>query len=242
MTKIRGGSVLVSGASRGLGRALVEEAVARGATRVYAGFREPATSTDPRVVPVLLNVIDGEQIRAATEAVSSLDVLINNAGVALRPDDLSNRALLERHFAVNFWGVYDLTRALIPALAASGGTVLNVLSTASWVSLPMLPGYSASKAAAFSLTQGLRTSLAADGIRVSAAMVGAVDTDMTRGFPGARPSPADVAARILDGLERDEDEIFPDAASAGFADVWRSSAFKAMEETFAGRRRGRKER
>ena len=228
-----GKAVLVTGANRGIGQALVQEALDRGAARVYAASRRPLEHPDTRVVPLTLDVTDDAQIRAAAEAVTSLDLLVNNAGLALRDDDLSDRALLERHFAVNVFGIFDLTRAMLPALTESRGTVLNILSTASWVSLPLLPGYSASKAAAFSVTQGLRAQLAKRGVQVRAAMVGVADTDMTKGWDGPKDSAVSVAARIFDGLSRDEDEIFPDTVSASVADDWRGSVFKALAAQFA---------
>ncbi|MFG1783835.1 SDR family NAD(P)-dependent oxidoreductase [Rhodococcus oryzae] len=233
MSMMSGKSVLVTGANRGLGKALVEEALARDAARVYAGARQPFAHANARVVPLVMDVTDDAQIRAAADAVPSLNLLVNNAGLALRHDDLSDRALLERHFAVNFFGIFDITRALLPVLTESQGTVLNILSTASWVNLPQLPGYSVSKAAAFSLTQGLRAHLANRGVQVRAAMVGVVDTDMTQGFAGPKSSSASVAARIFDGLDRGDDEIFPDAASAQIAETWRASAFKELEKEFA---------
>ena len=234
-----GKAVLVTGANRGIGKALVEEALDRGAARVYAASRQPVDHPETRVVPLTLDVTDDAQIRAAADAVTSLDLLVNNAGVALRDDDLSNRALLERHFAVNVFGIFDLTRAMLPALTESRGTVLNILSTAAWVNLPPLPGYSASKAAAFSLTQGLRAQLANRGIPVRAAMVGVADTDMTKGWDGPKDSAASVAARIFDGLDRDEDEIFPDTVSASVADDWRGSVFKALAAQLAASTIGR---
>lgn len=233
MSTMPGKSVLVTGANRGIGEALVQEALARGAARVYAGARRPLEHADPRVVPLVLDVTDDAQIRAAADQVTSLDLLVNNAGLALRGDDLSDRAMLDRHLAVNFFGTYEVTRALLPALTESQGSVLNILSTASWVNLPLLPGYSVSKAAAFSLTQGLRAHLAHRGVRVHAAMVGVVDTDMTEGFDGPKASPASVAVRIFDALDRGEDEIFPDDVSAQIAEQWRGSAFKALEMQLA---------
>jgi len=209
MAMMSGKSVLVTGANRGIGRALVEEALPRGAARVYADTRQPFALADGRVVPLVLDVTDDAQIRAAADAVPSLDLLIDNAGLALRGDDLSDRALLERHLSINFFGIFDVTLALLPALTESQGSVVNILSMASWVNLPQLPGYSVSKAAAFSLTQGLRAHLANRGVRIHAAMIGVVDTDMTQGFGGPKASPACVAARIIDGLDRGEDKIFP---------------------------------
>src|SRR5712664_1725733 len=125
--KITGKAVLVTGANRGIGQALVEEALARGAKRVYAGTRRPLAHPDGRVTPLTLDVTDPAQIQAAADQVESLDVLINNAGIALY-DDLSDRAVLERHLAVNLFGPYGVTQALLPLLTRSRGTIVNVLS------------------------------------------------------------------------------------------------------------------
>jgi NAD(P)-dependent dehydrogenase (short-subunit alcohol dehydrogenase family) len=233
MTTLSGKSALVTGANRGIGKAVVHELLARGAARVYAGTRQRLDYADERVVPLTLDVTDAAQIRAAAEAVESLDLLVNNAGVALLGDDLSDGAMLERHFAVNVFGMFGVTRALLPALTDSRGAVLNMLSTSSWANMPLLPGYSVSKAAAFSLTQGLRAYLAGRGVRVHAAIIGVVDTDMTEVFDVPKTSPAVVAAGILDGLERGEEEIFPDPASETVAEAWRGGAFKAMEVEYA---------
>src|SRR5262245_15582180 len=111
-------AVLVTGANRGIGRALVEEALRRGAKRVYAGTRQPLAHPDGRVTPLTLDVTNAAQIQGAVERVESLDVLINNAGLAL-PDDLSDRALLERQLAVNLFGTYGVTQAFLPLLARS---------------------------------------------------------------------------------------------------------------------------
>ncbi|GAA1966997.1 SDR family NAD(P)-dependent oxidoreductase [Catenulispora subtropica] len=233
MSTVSGKAVLVTGANRGIGEAVVRELLARGAARVYAGTRRPLEHADERVVPLPLDVTDPGQIRAAAEAVESLDLLVNNAGLALLGDDLSDGAMLERHFAVNVFGTFGVTQAMLPALIASRGAVVTMLSTSSWANMPLLPGYSVSKAAAFSLTQGLRAHLAGRGVRVHAAIIGVVDTDMTAAFDVPKASPGAVAAAVLDGLERGEDEIFPDPASALIADAWRDGAFKAMEREYA---------
>jgi NAD(P)-dependent dehydrogenase (short-subunit alcohol dehydrogenase family) len=225
---IVGRAVLVTGANRGIGKALVEEALTRGASRVYAGTREPLANTDERVTPVILDITDSEQTRAAAEQVESLDILINNAGVSL-PDDLSDRAALERHLAVNLYGTYGVTQAFLPLLRDSRGAIVNILSLAAFASVPVLPAYSVSKAAAFSLVQSLRALLAAQGVRVHAVMPGPVDTDMVRGLDIPKSSPESVASAIFDGVENDEDEIFPDVLSAAMAESWRSSAAKALE-------------
>jgi len=171
-------TVLVTGANRGIGKALVEEALRRGAKRVYAGTRQPLAHLDERVTALTLDVTSAEQTQAAVERVESLDILINNAGYALL-DDLSDRAALERHLAVNLFGAYGVTQGFLPLLTRSRGAIVNVLSMAAWAPLPIVPAYSISKAAAFSLSQSLRALLAGRGVRVHAVMTGPVDTDMS---------------------------------------------------------------
>ena len=178
---IDGKTVLVTGANRGIGRALVEEALRRGASRVYAGTRQPLAHPDERVTPLILDVTDAAQIQAAVEKVDSLDILINNAGVALY-DDLSDRAVLEQHLAVNLFGTYGVTQAFLPLLTRSRGAIVNNVSTMAFAPLPLTPAYAISKAAAFNLTQSLRALLAGRGVRVHAVLTGPTDTDMTRGF------------------------------------------------------------
>jgi NAD(P)-dependent dehydrogenase (short-subunit alcohol dehydrogenase family) len=221
-------TVLVTGANRGIGQALVEEALRRGASRVYAGTRQPFIHDDPRVTLVTLDVTDSTQIRAAVEEVESLDILINNAGVSL-PDDLSDRTALEQHLAVNLYGTYEVTRAFLAPLSESRGAIVNVVSLAAFAAVPVLPAYSASKAAEFSLSQSLRALLARQGVSVHAAMPGPVDTDMARGLEIPKSSPEYVAQAILDGVENGEEEIFPDPMSASMADGWRGGFAKAFE-------------
>jgi NAD(P)-dependent dehydrogenase (short-subunit alcohol dehydrogenase family) len=221
-------TVLVTGANRGIGRALVEEALRRGAKRVYAGTRQPLAHPDGRVTPLTLDVTNAAQIQAAVDSVESLDVLINNAGVSL-PDDLSDRAALEQHLAVNLYGTYGVTQAFLPLLSESRGAIVNVLSVAAFASVPVLPAYSISKAAAFSLAQSLRALLAGRGVSVHAVMAGPVDTEMTRGLDIPKSSPESVARGIFDGMENEEEEIFPDVMSAAMAESWRGGAVKALE-------------
>jgi NAD(P)-dependent dehydrogenase (short-subunit alcohol dehydrogenase family) len=225
---IEGKAVLVTGANRGLGQALVEEALRRGARRVYAGVRTLSAHPDERVTPVLLDVTDPAQIREAVERVESLDILLNNAGVAL-PDDLSDRASLDQHLAVNLFGTWDVTQAFLPSLTRTGGAVVNVSSLSALAAVPVLPAYSVSKAAAFSLAQALRALYAGRGVSVHAVMAGPMDTDMTRGLDIPKASPESVARAIFDGLERGEEEIFPDPLSETMADSWRTGAAKELE-------------
>jgi NAD(P)-dependent dehydrogenase (short-subunit alcohol dehydrogenase family) len=221
-------TVLVTGANRGIGRALVADALRRGARRVYAGTRQPLAHPDGRVRPLTLDVTNPAQIQAAAARVDSLDVLVNNAGIWLY-DDLSDRGALERHLAVNFFGTWGVTRAFLPLLLGSRGIIVNNVSLMAFAALPLTPAYSASKAAAFSLTQSLRALLAGRGVRVHAVLTGPVDTDMTRGFDIPKASAASVARAILDGVEAGEEDIFPDPMSAAMAEGWRSGVAKAFE-------------
>jgi NAD(P)-dependent dehydrogenase (short-subunit alcohol dehydrogenase family) len=221
-------SVLVTGANRGIGQALVDEALSRGAQRVYAGTRRPLTHPDRRVTPLALDVTRVEQIQAAAAQVESLDVLINNAGIWLF-DDLSDRAALEQHLAVNFFGPYTVTQAFLPLLIRAKGTIVNNVSLMALAALPLTPAYSISKAAAFSMTQSLRTLLAEQGVRVHAVLTGPVDTDMTQGFDIPKASAESVARAIFDGVEAGQEDIFPDPMSASMADDWRGGAAKAFE-------------
>jgi NAD(P)-dependent dehydrogenase (short-subunit alcohol dehydrogenase family) len=225
---VAGKTILVTGANRGIGRALVQDALNRGATRVYAGTRQPLAHPDGRVTPLTLDATSATQIKAAVEQVESLDVLINNAGIALY-DDLSDRAALERHLAVNLFGTWGVTQAFLPLLTRSGGAIVNILSVYAFAPLPLIPAYSISKAAAFSLTQSLRALVAGRGVRVHAVLTGPTDTEMTRGFEIPKSSAGSVASAILDGPERGEEEIFPDPMSASMAEGWRTSAAKALE-------------
>jgi len=221
-------AVLVTGANRGIGQALVEEALRRGAKRVYAATRQPLAHPDGRVTPLTLDVTNAAQIQAAVERVDSLDILINNAGVALY-DDLSDRAVLEQHLAVNLFGTYGVTQAFLPLLTRSRGAIVNNVSMMAFAPLPLTPAYAISKAAAFNLTQSLRALLAGRGVRVHAVLTGPTDTDMTRGFDIPKASAQSVARAIFDGVEKGEEDIFPDPMSESMAESWRSGAAKALE-------------
>jgi NAD(P)-dependent dehydrogenase (short-subunit alcohol dehydrogenase family) len=221
-------AVLVTGANRGLGRALVEEALRRGAKRVYAGTRQPLAHSDARVTPLTLDVTNAAHIRGAVETVGSLDILVNNAGLALY-DDLSDPAVIERHLAVNLFGTYGVTDAFLPLLLRSRGAVVNVVSDSALAPVPVVAAYSISKAAAFSMTRSLRALLAGRGVSVHAVLPGPIDTDMTRGYDAPKSSPESVARGIFDGVERGEEDIFPDPTSGSMAESWRSGALKAVE-------------
>lgn len=233
MATISGSAVLITGGNRGIGSALAWEALNRGARRVYVGTRNTlADNIDSRVTPVTLDITNVSQIRAAVEKVDSLDILINNAGLALY-DDLKDRSVLEQHLAVNLFGTYDLVQAFLPLLARSGGSIVNNLSVNALAPLPLIPAYSVSKAAAFSLTQSLRVILAAQGVRVHAVLTGPVDTDMTRALDIPKASPQSVAKGIFDGVENGDDEIFPDPISRSLIQGWHEGAAKLLEQQYA---------
>jgi NAD(P)-dependent dehydrogenase (short-subunit alcohol dehydrogenase family) len=221
-------TVLITGANRGIGLALVEEALRRGAQKVYAGTRGPWQHSDKRVMPLALDVTNTAQIQRAVGQVDSLDVLINNAGIAMY-DDLSKPEVIEQHLAVNLFGPLNVIRAFLPLLKRSKGAIINNLSTSAFAALPIIPGYSISKAAALSMTQSLRALLADQGVTVHASLTGPVDTDMTRSVDFPKASPESVAAAIFDGVEKGEEEIFPDAMSQAFAEGWRNGVVKALE-------------
>jgi NAD(P)-dependent dehydrogenase (short-subunit alcohol dehydrogenase family) len=220
--------VLVTGANRGIGQALVADALRRGAQRVYAGTRQPLTHPDRRVTPLRLDVTDAAQIQAAADQVEALDILVNNAGIA-RYDDLSDRAVLERHLAVNLFGTYGVTQAFLPLLTRSGGAIVNILSVYALAPLPLIAAYSISKAAAFSLTQSLRALVAGRDVTVHAVLTGPTDTEMTRGLDIPKASAESVARAILDGVEAGEEDIFPDPMAQTLAGSWRGGAAKALE-------------
>ena len=227
-----GHTILITGARRGLGRALVEAALDRGAARVYAGTRTPFDHPNPRVTQLPLDVADLRSIEQSAARVPELDILINNAASGLF-DDLTDAGVLEDHLKVNVLGPLILTNALEHALAARHGAVVNIGSIAALANLPVMPSYSISKAALLSLSQAQRALLARRGVRVHAVLSGPIDTDMTRELAIPKTAPSLVAAAIYDGLLRGAEEIFPDALSARFEDTWTNGPLKAFERSNA---------
>jgi NAD(P)-dependent dehydrogenase (short-subunit alcohol dehydrogenase family) len=228
---IADGTILVTGAYRGIGHALVEEALRRGAKRVYAGTRQPLAHPDGRVIPLCLDVTNAAQIEGAVESgISRSPRQQRRRGDVRRPQRSCRARTAPR---VNLFGTYGVTQAFLPLLTRSRGAIVNVLSDTAFAALPLIPAYSISKAAAFSLSQSLRALLAGRGVRVHAVIPGFVDTDMTRGVDVPKASPESVARAIFDGVEKGEEEIFPDPALASMAESWRSGAAKALERRYA---------
>ncbi|MFF4832827.1 SDR family oxidoreductase [Streptomyces sp. NPDC001315] len=213
MTTIKNATVLVTGGSRGVGRALVEELYARGAAKVYATARDPRTVTHPDAVPLALEVTDPASVAAAAAQAQDVTVLINNAGALAGTRYLDARLDdVRREFEINFFGPLLLTRAFVPVIERNGGGhVLNVHSVLSWFADGST--YSATKAAMWSQTNSLRLELAPRGIGVTGLHMGYVDTDMTDGIDAPKSSPHDIAMAALDGIERGAYEVLADDVS-----------------------------
>jgi NAD(P)-dependent dehydrogenase (short-subunit alcohol dehydrogenase family) len=211
--KIENSVVLVTGANRGIGLAFARALLARGARKVYAAARNPATVNLSGVEALQLDVTQPEEIATAVRNASDVTLVINNAGIAqpggfLAPD---SDAVTRRIFETNVFGVLNMSKAFAPVLKANGGgALLNVLSVASWVNGGELAAYSASKSAAWSLTNALRHELAAQKTQVLGLHMAYVDTDLTRGFDVQKSSAEDIVQRALDGLEAGAEEVLAD--------------------------------
>jgi NAD(P)-dependent dehydrogenase (short-subunit alcohol dehydrogenase family) len=214
--KIENSVALVTGANRGLGLAFAKALLAGGARKVYAAARDPDSVALPGVIPVRLDVTNGDEIEAAARAGGDVDLLVNNAGIArgvglLGPDSVrAARAELE----TNYFGPLEVSRAFAPILARNGGgAIINVLSALSWVSFPSSSTYSVSKAAAWSLTNGLRNELRPQGTQVLALHVGYMDTDMAAHIDAPKSRPEDVVKFTLQTLEAGGEEALADEVS-----------------------------
>jgi len=217
-------TALVTGANRGLGRALVDSLLARGAARVYATARDPySLPTDHRIVPLALDLTDPASIEKAALAATDVDLLVNNAGTAeFAPALYADPDAIAREFAVNVTGPYLMTRAFVPTLVERGGRLVNVLTLLSYAPAPSMAGYSASKAAAHSLTLALRPALTRAGVRVHGVYPGGIDTDMVAGVDVPKAEPRTVAEAILDGVAAGREDIYPDPTSAQMGVLWAS--------------------
>jgi NAD(P)-dependent dehydrogenase (short-subunit alcohol dehydrogenase family) len=211
--KIEGSVVLVTGANRGLGLEFARQALERGARKVYAGARDPASVTLPGVVPLKLDVTDPAAVAAAAEAARDVTLLINNAGIARFGSLTDDGALdvLRDHFETNVFGMLAMSRAFAGHLAGNGGgAILNVLSVASWLNRPILSGYGVSKSAAWAVTNGLRHSLREQRTQVVGLHAGFIDTDLTRGLEVPKATPADVVRQAYDAIEAGAEEVSTD--------------------------------
>ncbi|MEV4300550.1 SDR family oxidoreductase [Microbispora rosea] len=212
--QINGTKALVTGANRGLGKAFAEALLARGATTVYASARRPDHIDIPGVVPLQLDITDPTSIEAAATEVGELDILINNAGISTEAPLLGpSTENVRREFETNFWGTLNVTRAFAPRLA--GGAILNVISALSWYTFaPASNGYAASKAAEWSLTNGVRLELADQKTQVTALALAIADTDMMAAYDIPKLPPREVVTMALDGLEAGKLEVIADSPTA----------------------------
>jgi len=214
MTALQNQSVLVTGANRGMGRHYVTQLLDRGVAKVYAAARDASRIevTDPRVVPLTLDVTDSESIAAAAETASDVGVLINNAGLFRGASVLDAGAKqLREQLETNLFGPLALSSAFADRIAERGGAIVNVASVLSW--LPVGGSYGVTKAAMWSATDSMRLELAPRGIQVVGVYVGFVDTDMASFTDSAKSDPADVVRQVLDGVEAGADEVLADELS-----------------------------
>jgi NAD(P)-dependent dehydrogenase (short-subunit alcohol dehydrogenase family) len=232
---------LVTGANRGLGARLVTELLRAGAAKVYAAARTPGRGTgpgesaDPRVTPLVLDVTDDASVTAAAAAAPDVTVLVNNAGVLAFGSALTgDLAGFERDLRTNYLGTLRVTRAFAPVLERNApAAVVNVLTLIALAPVGPMAGYSASKAAAHSITQALRAELRPGGISVLGAYPGGIDTDMLAGVEAEKAPPQLVASRIVAALGAGDAVVFPDDASAGAGAVYLTDPLK-LEQMLTG--------
>jgi NAD(P)-dependent dehydrogenase (short-subunit alcohol dehydrogenase family) len=211
--KLQDATVFITGANRGLGLAFARHAIEHGARKVYAAARDPSSIALPGVVPIALDVTNPSQVAAAAADCGDVTLVVNNAGIANVKGllDEDSIAVAQQMMETNVYGLLRVSQAFAPVLAANGGgALLNVLSVSSWASSPVLAAYSVSKAAAWSVTNGLRNELRAQGTQVLGLHVGFIDTDLTRGFDAPKLAPDFVAARAFAALENGDSEVAVD--------------------------------
>jgi NAD(P)-dependent dehydrogenase (short-subunit alcohol dehydrogenase family) len=240
--RIEGSVALVTGANRGIGRAITEALLERGAAKVYAAARDLKTLTElgdrhgSRLVAVRLDVTDPTQVAEAARQATDIDLLVNNAG-AFEPTSLLSEAIVamaRREMEVNYFGVLRVLANFADTLVRNNGVLVNVGSVAGLTNVPIQPTYSASKAAQHSLTQAARAVLAGQGVTVHGVYPGPVDTEMTKDLPPQfeKFPPEAVAIAILDGIEAGVDDIFPDPYAVTVGKHFYTSP-KALEQQMA---------
>ena len=211
--KISDSTVLITGANRGIGLAFAQAFLARGARKVYAAARDPSRITLPGVTPIRLDVTSPAEVEAAARLAGDATIVVNNAGIASFGSFMAedSEALLRQHLETNVLGMLRVSRAFAPVLARNGGgALLNVASVASWISNPLLANYAVSKAAVWSLSNGLRNDLRAQNTQVLTLHMGFVDTDLTRGVEMPKATPEAIVEQALDGLEAGALEVLAD--------------------------------
>jgi hypothetical protein len=218
---IKGSVVFITGATGGIGQALIAGLAARGAAKIYAAARDISSlSASPSLVPVKMDVASDADVAKAAGLAGDVTLLINNAGINHNTGFIAapDIAIAREEIEINYLAPLRVTRAFAPALIENKGAVLNLLTILARVNLPFMGSYCASKAAALSLTQGLRADLAPKGVRVAGALPGAVDTRMTAVLTIPKMTPADAATEILDGFEAGEEDIYVGDMARGLAE------------------------
>ncbi|GHO79114.1 short-chain dehydrogenase [Ktedonobacter sp. SOSP1-85] len=214
--QIEGSIALVTGGNRGLGKAFVQALLDAGARKVYVGARRLIEADDPRIQPIKLDVTSKEDIEAAAQAYQDVNILINNAGAAYVNSHAAPTSIDEarQEIETNYLGTLAISRAFAPILKQNGGGALvNMLSVVSWFSNPVLGSYSASKAAAWSITNSIRIELRAQGTLVTGVHAGFIDTEMASSFPGPKSRPQDIAQATIEGILADREEVLADKPS-----------------------------
>jgi NAD(P)-dependent dehydrogenase (short-subunit alcohol dehydrogenase family) len=239
MSNLNGKTVLVTGANRGIGAAVVRELLKAGVAKVYAAARKPSALPDfgdARVHPLALDIRDEASAKAAAVTAADTDVLINNAGTALFANFIDSPIdVIKADMDTNYYGTLNVIRAFVPVFAKRhAGTIANVSSVVGLTSSPPLAGYSASKAALHSLTQTLRVTLRDSGIKVLGIYPGPIDTELSRGLTMDKATPELAAQLIVAGLEKDDTYIFPDPVAQYIGSLWQSDG-RALDVALAGR-------
>lgn len=229
-------TVFVSGANRGIGKAIVEALLKHNVKKIYAGARDIKSLkfNDTRVVPVALDITNSDQIKKAAAQAGDVHVLINNAGALAFASIVGGKTEdLMSDMQVNYFGTVSMVHNFAPVLEKNGGgAIANVISIVGLSSMAGIGGYSASKAALFSATQAMRAELKPKNISVHGIFPGPIDTDMAKDFPMDKASPASTAENILVGIACGKEDIFPDPMSANLSEVWAKDP-KALERQFA---------
>jgi NAD(P)-dependent dehydrogenase (short-subunit alcohol dehydrogenase family) len=213
--KLEGAAALVTGANRGLGAAIAQALVDSGA-KVYGAARDPRQVANPELIPVALDVTNADDVADAGRMCSDVSIVVNNAGILRSSPTLADGAVeaARAELETNFFGPMRMARQFAPVLRGNGGGALvNVLSVLSFVSMPQGATYSASKSAAWSLTNSLRMELRSQGTLVVAVHAGFIDTDMAAGVAGEKVSPHTVAQQIVAALAGGHEEVLADPTS-----------------------------
>jgi NAD(P)-dependent dehydrogenase (short-subunit alcohol dehydrogenase family) len=232
---IKGSVVLITGATGAIAQALIAALKARGVAKIYAAARDISSlAASGDLVPIKMDVTSDDDVAKAAQLATDVTLLINNAGINRNTSFMTapDLAIAREEIEANYLAPLRVTRAFAPALIANHGAVLNLLTILARVNLPFMGSYCASKAAGLSLTQGLRGELGPKGVRIAAALPGAVDTRMTAGLPIPKMAPADAATEIFDGFEAGEEEIYVGEMARGLAQGL-SADPKAVERQLA---------